>query len=587
MLSLRTVLVLLSTLAAIETVAQEVELPPSAPARQAPRADGQWIPFTIEALGNASLSTNRVVEGELIHYYVSPYFVVDLETYKMGVATECQGKSASDTAKAVLSFELPSNVVNDEIEYHIATERHEASKPVLSPYPFGLFLLYSGNFTSLDEVNGTIRWSSPPNAGEKIKEGFIAPSNAFDFTKYEIDILDSCGTLEALGRGNGDFQASIFTAVPDTKTKTFTVSYAAVATAEAIENLTMNQRQTGMIEVTSSSGSKSKGLNLGFFSSGKSTSDGKIRHLDSRRRAVTANVVESVIRDVSQTIIVKRVRDSTDENTADEIETKLLDTVLKNVDQTEATINKISDEQYEIVSEFTEELTAVSKQDAELLIKSLNKPEFTARKNVSGEFAGVKGQSDTDTTIKSENQIDLGEKGTDWVPTKVTLYLVGEADLRKKLVAIFEDVAVLDTTKIQRVDLIPLPRTLASVFVGPRKEVLSTKTKNLRKVLFKDGKKTTRTVFCLPPETIPKGEKADTRQVIYPGDKPQEVTGSGGTECAKAGFCYRPGDKCLSFEKAGGCLINIDWVEWYRKRQDSANLAVSNKDICRKPGTAR
>ncbi|OWV64196.1 hypothetical protein ATY76_22385 [Rhizobium sp. R339] len=583
MLSLRTVLALLMTLSFTETAAQEVELPTSAPARQAPRADAQWIPFTIEALGNASLSTNRVVEGELIHYYVSPYFVFDVEAYKTSVATECQGKSASDTATAVLSFELASNAVNDEIEYHIATERDETSKPVLSPYPFGLFLLYSGNFSSLDKVNGTIRWSSPPNAGEKIKEGFVAPSNAFDFTKYEIDILDSCGTLEALGRGNGDFQASIFTAVPDTKTRTFTVSYAAVATAEAIQNLTMNQRQSGMIEVTSSSGSKSKGLNLGVFSSGKSSSNGKIRHLDSRRRAVSANVVESVIRDVSQTIIVKRVRDSTDENTADEIENKLLDTVLKNADQTEASIQKISDEQYELVSDITEELTKISKQDAELLIKSLNKPELAARKNVSGEFAGVKGQSDTDTTVKNETQIEVGEKGSDWVPTKVTLYLVGEADLRKKLVAIFEDVAVLDTKKIQRVSLIPLPRTLTSVFAGPRKEVLSTKTKNLRKVLFKDGKKTTRTVFCLPPETTPRGEKVDT--MIYPADKSPEITGSGGTECAKAGFCYRPGDKCLSFEKAGSCLINIDWVEWYKKRQDSANLAVSNRDICKKPGT--
>jgi len=431
-----------------------------------PISQGEWIPLTIQALGDISLPVVRdpLSGQEKSQYYVAPYFHYDIEGFRNNVNAAC--KNESDVGKIVsadLSFQFATTRVNDEISRQIIQRKYDSSSdaPLLRPYPYGLLQIYTGYYFSDDNVPGKPRWSTPPNAYEAIAGGYLAVPAAFDFITHTIPIHDTCDQLQAIAKGHGDFQAAAFSNMPDTKRNFFFISYDLFATSQAVDDIVKTETSSGIVSVSSRGSSGAVGLNVGALTAGGTVGSQKATNNDTRRRAVTANVLEAAVQQASGTIIAKRLREyNVNDSSINEVEKQLLDTLInKLVPSVTAAFDKAGDQQYKLRGDIISEVV-LTRGDVNMLLKSSEKPELNGTQDVSGGFKGMEGSEKKATTVRDERGIEWKREGNEWIPTNVKLHVLSKADLRNKLTTSFEDIAVAGSQSVQKMNLQNVSSTL-------------------------------------------------------------------------------------------------------------------------------
>lgn len=550
---------------------------------KAPIEVDEWLIVYPPTLGGASLSIarGRGSEREGTYYYLPPYFHYDIASFRAAVEGSC-ANSTSGTQTAYLPVRFASKAVNEEIAAtlkNVALER-------LRPYPVGLIRIATGAYNSANQVSPKTRLILPPGALDAIEDGYLAPANTFDTELHMIPVEDTCQSLRAIAQNTGDIQAWAYSQLPDTRINFFSAELNSVLEALDKSNLIQSQGNTGYLEVRTASGSRSIGLNAGGVFGGSSKSTDRVTTVDQRGRWVTSNLLQDALRDYSAQLSVFRLSEASEaasktasnsdrEQLQDAFERKALAFVLAQSPYIKARFDKVAEGQWQIMEERIDKTTLNDLQVKELLKTSV-KPELNGTNKVSGEYGTIKGAVDQTANVKDERGIEWSRDGSSWIPVSADLHFINKADLQSRVYASFDDVTLTGSKAVYRLPL----RGISNAFAAPNKHAIELKAGLYKTIAYWSGGQQSQTIACQPEPAAPANftRVGATDTQVFDARRMFVILAARG--CATAPYCDSAGEFCVSYHRSAGCLINNEWLAWYRSRQKEAGLPERQEDIC-------
>lgn len=581
-----------------------------------------------EALNGASIAVFGDPSDKRERYYIQPYFIPDLTSFSKSINDECKNLPGDTIISVPLSFEISSKTVSEQVVAELSqVVNDKISLSQLHSYPYAMLTITTGDEDPLDDVQSSVRFRFPPGVSDTIISGVIANTVAFQnlLGKRPIRLRDSCDQLMAISL-TGDISAQIYSQYKQIKRNATLVELRQFSKSKSVADLFREESASGeKTGITRSSGG-AVGINFGgLFGGGSDSSTIRTSIHDTRRRAISGNLIQSAAREYEANLSVTRWTELKKDGIQDDALVKtLVDYVTSRSDFVMARFNKTDDNQWAItVGEHTR---SVSVDEVKMLQDTSVSPELAmsgketfdcgmiaaaatggategAKKaaEASGKGENGKGKdcsAERDMTYKDSRGIKWEHDGADWVPTSVDLYITSKQKLDTNVVASAEE-AIVDTGSgflKQTLQLIesanPRAYTRADVdealekkiryaLDGPPKRVKKIKGGIYKTISYWSKGAKNRTTLCLPAikpiNAMTQIDGKDTR--TWDARKGiAEIPKSLG--CKPAGHCDSHGEFCVSYERNSGCFVNTDWLAWYRNRIKSLRESENISSIC-------
>lgn len=570
--------------------------------------------------GQAAIVVYRDPSDNRQRRYVKPILIPSWETFSAKVAEACRDQQPETVKTVPLRVEFSSKKLNEEIVKQL-NERADPQVRLdqLFSYPIYALFVVSGSKSPNDDIQTKIQFRYPSGISDALPRGVNA---ALDQpllgigTNPPLRITESCENLTAITETR-DIDAYVYTEFAEVKLNAASAVFHAFTQTRAFIELERTETSSGVVSVTSRTGSKGVGFNFGGFLSG-SVIEGKtiVDTQDTRRRFVSANVAQQIAEDAVLSGAVYTRSEAPDLISTDSLITALLDFILGQAKLVSATLERRENGQMAIVA--GEQLRFLSREETKMVLESAPTLELNLSDHQQVDCSMVAMATNYDTAAatagsappnsgehgkqctsernlgsKYANSIRWQKDGNDWVPTSVDLYAVNTQALKLRAVLGVENAVISASTEAQIHPLQHVTTGEPTDYVadllkeeieavnrridGPKKQVIPIPGGLYKTISYWSERRNSVTTFCPPV-------------IEAPGPDFEQIGGNESGEnienrrgCSPANHCDSAGESCNSYNRHPGCFINKDWLAWYIQRKQTTGSAVDNAEICSQP----
>lgn len=531
-------------------------------------------------------------------YYIEPYVFPEWNSFQSAVQKSCDGQSPNYFTSVELVVQLANLRVNEEI-VSLAKKNASATDITLETlfsYPFALLRLDTIGVSD-PEIPRKTRWRYP-RGGDEILTGVMqANSIRFLDDSVTIPIRDTCEQLVRIARSPQNILGTMYSSNNTVQVDILSISYGGFARDAKLERLFRDETAAGSRKVTMRGSSGGVGLNLGGVFGGASDSSQVSESKDSRHRAISGSLVQEAATEYSRTLVIQRRSEIERAGIhSDELPQLLANFVLETAKEATASFRKISEDQWEVV--IGQVTRTISASEVEELLKSSGNPQLVGanenQASVKVKAVEVSGNSKQNASFTDNRGIEWSRNDkAEWIPTSAKLELISANALEDRASAIYEDVVVKRGTSVARVELrtitsgsptSTLADALRAMNFGPKKLVTPIVGGAYRTESYW-AKAWRGDYACLGTPEVKDG-------FTKVGGQDTELqswgTGPFGINpraygCKPAGHCDSHGESCRTYYRAAGCVINNEWLDWWKTKQNAAGQVVRDEDICREP----
>lgn len=556
-------------------------------------------------------------------YYIKPVFIPKWEAFAKAVAESCTDAAASDERTVPLTVQFSSRKLNDEIVALLNKQANpQISTNQLFSYPIYALFVVSGAKDPEDNVSNKIQFRYPTGISEALPTGVVAALDGHLTNlgqRPPLRVRETCQNLSHIAVQN-DLTAYAYAEQSEIKLNAATAIVSSFAQSQVFSDIDRDEKAVGVVKVKTRSGSSGLGFNLaGVFSGGGAKSGAAVLQEDTRRRFVSASIIQSAAEQaVLDGAIFARVEAIEFLDPAG-ITATLMKFVLNESSKVKARLDKISDDQWNVVT--GEHTRSLSKEEVKLVLESAPKAELEASGKeqmdcsmmagaatggagaAAGAAAASKGgqkQCGAERASKSSFSDNIkwekNSKG-EWVPTSLDLYVFNTQELRSRAKLSVEQALVTQAPQAQIHTLLhvtdseptdyladQMDRKIEAViarFEGPKPKGVVPFSGGLYKTIGYFGNKGSgQTVFaCATPLVSPGAQHEQIGgQDIAVYDQRNLAQMGLALGCRGAAHCDSAGEWCVSYHRAAGCFIDKGWLKWYRERKKGAPDVVA--EIC-------
>lgn len=364
-----------------------------------------------------------------VRYFLEPYIYPDWEGMSNNLDKLCGPTDGSKVVSIVMNVEMFSKKVVDEFidqSRSWAPAKFGANEflpPVTSSnvyvYPWRIVEIF------VDAQAGQQRriYSTPVPPNGNLLNRYTPPSNP------SIHLSGTCDGLRTMV-DTYDVYGTVSTTTRPMRSVWMSARMQAFGTSKVLDELVSKATAGGYIETTSKSHGSGGGLSIGPVNFGGSSSGGNTKTTDTRRRAVSANVVADGVANYVASIAAACYSET--EACSQAQVDALLQAVLAKSTAVEAKFNENADGTFRLAtSGFTGSL---SKSDLDMLIETSDAPQVKSSHEMEGKYAGVEGKDKQTLDVIDSRSVKWHRKAdNDWVPTSVTLHILDQKQLQQDL----------------------------------------------------------------------------------------------------------------------------------------------------------
>jgi len=597
-----------------------IDVPQSQSATPPDSADPEpQLPYAAKYVSYPAVLNNNAItvfedirgSGGRVRYAIPPYLYPVWGEFKSAVSAACNDRPENEVARVHLKVQLASKAVSEQVVEDLAKANVKTSTSEIHAFPTVMLSIRTGGSDGIPLVN---RWTYPNLAPDQINDK-VAVSITPHTTIEEIPIEDTCEQLVRIAQSARNLNGIYFSKNNTIKVNTVMASYSGFLRSEALNSLLVEETQSGGKTVTSRGRSGGVGLNFGKVFGGTTSSKQVGEAVDSRRRAVTGNLIQDAALDYAKvfslTYRAEMAAEGFDENA---IATLLINFITTNAAKAEAVFTKTGDDWTVTIDKVISR--TLDRSTVSDLLKTSGNPSLKGENFESA--AGSYGSSDasaaappaegqspapassgggiggstvnqqkaefTDSRSIEWNRSDSGE----WVPTKVNLHYLSENDLMSEVSAAYQRVIatpnsgfLLTKMDVFYTDGSVAPDVTLLASVAPEKVIKPIPGGAYKTVAIDAAGKEVGTAMC--PGTDITGISGMT---LVGGE---EDRADDTAQCA-TNWCGSNGLSCKTYLRKPGCYVSQKWYVWYMYRQGQENGFVSLSEICSPPvvpGTKR
>jgi hypothetical protein len=515
-------------------------------------------------------------------YYVQTYLIPSWDEFERDLKKICDVKNPPATAELSINVQLDSTEVKVEVQRYLNEVRGKSLDiGNIHDFNFATLVITTGGQDSKDDVPTKVRHTLPEGVEDKPVDAILG-MNTQSFGTQKVKMRDSCDQLRKILKWK-DLQGQAFVVWDKVRANTMTLFQKEFVSHKAFQDLLIKEGQTGTKGTTQQFSSGGAGINVqGFLAVGESQSSGGLEEYDTRRRAVSASLIDQATSTAFSQLQIKYYSAGQGSFTPAQMLDNLRTSVKARFEEVSAQFVENAKNQWALKS--GTESRIFDKSEIDDLRKASSKPELkaTSQQEVEATVAKVTGKlkDKKDITVTDEQKIEWHWRGKEWIPTNVKLYETSYRQFSQQAIASFADVKAELQTALQMYSLqkIDFPRASylqnyaagktegLSLAYGPRKRRITLPPKLH---IVNPSKVPNQFVTCDDPAkasqlSLQLSKDPKGAALVFPAFL-KEI-GCRELKPAAAPFGPVPPPECAKdcFVRQTTCLVSNNWLNWHR-----------------------